>query len=158
MVPLLVRQPASPGVSRPQARWRRVQVSLLAACALLQGLTLLTTAGARLDTTLGASASRLAQIVAGQIVCRSSWDAIVSTRSASPGKVTALAVLITVVAALLCIYALLRGPRGCVFIFFALLVLAAALTFPSVEPVDYKWGMSWFPDWECAIGTSPSLR
>ncbi len=147
VVPLLVRRSANPGVSRPPARWRWVQVSLLAACALLQGLTLLTTAGARLDTTLGASASRLAQIVAGQIVLPVFLGRNRLYQMApGPGKVTALAVLITVVAALLCIYALLRGtPELRCFIFFALLVLAAALTFPSVEPIDYQWDIFLVP-------------
>jgi hypothetical protein len=147
ILPLIVDRSADPGPSRPEARWRWVQVSLLGVCAALQGLTLLTTAGARLNTTLGASVSRLAQIVAGQIVLPVllGHNRLYQLTS-DPEKVTVLAGLITIAATLLCVYALLRGtPELRCFIFFALLVLAAALTFPTVEPIEYQWDIFLVP-------------
>ncbi len=68
VLPLLVHRAANAGIASPEMRWRWVQVSLLAACALAQIATLLTTAGARLNTTLGATAAKFSRIVAGQIV------------------------------------------------------------------------------------------
>ena len=147
VLPLLVHRSANAGPARPEKRWRWVQVSLLAACALLQGLTLLTTAGARLNTILGASASRFARILAGQIVLPVFLGSNrLDQLARDPAKVTALAVLITLLAASVCLYALLRGsPALRCFIFFALLVLAAALTFPTVEPLDYQWDVFLVP-------------
>jgi hypothetical protein len=147
VLPLLVHRSANPRPAGPEMRWRWAQVSLLTVCALLQGLTLLTTAGARLDTVLGASVSRFVRIVAGQIlvpifVGHNRLDLM----ARDPATVTALAVLITAVATLVCIYALLRGtPELRCFIFFAVLVLAAALTFPSVEPIEYQWDLFMVP-------------
>ena len=126
---------------RPEARWRWVQVSLLAACALVQGLTLLTTAGARLNTVLGADASKFARIVAGQIALPlfqgsnhlDQWPSI-------PRRSQSWLCVITILTLAVYLYALLEGsPEIRCFVFFALLVLAAALTFPTVEPIPYQW-------------------
>jgi hypothetical protein len=108
---------------------------------------LLTTAGARLNTVLGANASRFARIVAGQIVVPVFLGSNrLDQMAGDPGRATVLAALITVVATLVCVYALLRGtPELRCFILFALLVLAAALTFPSVEPIPYQWDVFLVP-------------
>ena len=147
VLPLLVHRSAHAATTGPEMRWRWIQVSLLTACALLQGLTLFTTAGARLNTTLGASVSRFVRIVAGQIVVPVLLGSNRLDRMAhDPARVVALAFLITAVATLVCGYALLRGsPELRCFILFALLVLAAALTFPSVEPIPYQWDVFLVP-------------
>ncbi len=55
--------------------------------------------------------------------------------------------MVTLVTALVCFYALLGGsPELRCFIFFALLVFAAALTFPTVEPVYHQWNLFLSPE------------
>ncbi len=148
VLPLLIHRSAKASRLRPEMRWRWVQVSLLAACALLQGLTLLTAAGARLNTILGASPSKFVRIVAGQIVLPIFQGSNrLDQMSSDPARVTALAVVVTLVTALVCFYALLGGsPELRCFIFFALLVFAAALTFPTVEPVYHQWNLFLSPE------------
>ena len=140
VAPMLV--PQSPkAVPASDRHWRWIQVLLLAACALVQGLTLLSTAGARLNTILGASTGKFVRIVAGQIVLplflgSNRLDQV----SGDPATVTLVASLITTVTLLVCLYALLRGSLELrCFLFFAALVLMAALTFPTVEPIPYQW-------------------
>jgi hypothetical protein len=141
VLPLLVHRSANAGTASPEMRWRWVQASLLATCALAQITTLLTTAGARLNTMLGASAAKFSRIVAGQIVLPVFLGSNRLDRLADdPSRVTLLAFAITIVTLLVCFYTLLDGsPELRCFIFFALLVLTAALTFPTVEPVQYQW-------------------
>ncbi len=141
VAPMLAPQPPKPVPAQPEGRWRWIQVLLLAACALAQSLTLLSTAGARLNTILGASTGKFARIVAGQIVLplflgSNRLDQVSGDRA----TVTLVASLITVVTLLVCLYALLRGSLELrCFLFFAALVLMAALTFPTVEPIPYQW-------------------
>jgi hypothetical protein len=133
-------QSANAKLSQSESRWRWVQLALLAAGGLVQGLTVLTTAGARLNTTLGASVSKFVQIVAGQIVLpvflgRNPFDPL----SASLGKIL-LASVLTFAALCAFAYGLTKGSlalRG--FILFALLVLTAALAYPTIEPVHNQW-------------------
>jgi hypothetical protein len=147
VVPLLVRQWTKAAPAKPESHWRWIQVSLLGACALVQVLTLLTTAGARLNTTLGASVTKFCRIVAGQIVVplfrgSNRLDQIAN----NPATVTLVAVVITMVTALVCLYALIRGSLELrCFLLLAMLVLLAALTFPSVEPVPYQWNLFLLP-------------
>ena len=121
-------------------RWHWVQLSLLGAGGLVQGLTVLTTAGARLNTTLGASLGKFVQIVAGQIVLplflgRNPFDPLTS----DPGKVI-MASVVTIAAFFAVFYALERGSMALrCFVVFALLVLTAALVFPTIEPIRYQW-------------------
>jgi hypothetical protein len=121
-------------------RWQWVQLALLAAGGLVQGLTVLTTAGARLNTTLGASVSKFVQIVAGQIVLpvflgRNPFDPL----SSDPGKVILTSAL-TIAALFTFGYGLAKGSLALrCFIFFALLVLTAALAYPTIEPVRNQW-------------------
>ena len=141
VLPLLVHRPANAGIASPEMRWRWVQLSLLAVCALAQITTLLTTAGARLNTTLGATAAKFSRIVAGQIVLPVFLGSNRLDHLADdPARISLLAFAITIVTLLVCLYALLDGsPELRCFIFFALLVLTAALTFPTVEPIQYQW-------------------
>jgi len=140
VAPMLLPQPPK-AVPASERRWRWVQVSLLAACALVQSLTLLSTAGARLNTILGATSAKFVRIVAGQIVLplflgSNRLDQVSGDRA----TVTLVASLITSVTLLVCLYALLRGSLELrCFLFFAGLVLMAALTFPTVEPIPYQW-------------------
>ncbi len=140
LAPLLVRQSTNAQVTQSESRWRWIQVSVLAAGGLVQGLTVLTTAGARLNTTLGASVATFVQIVAGQIVLplfvgHNPFDPL----TADSGKLV-LSCVLTLAAALAFLYELLEGNLGLrCFILFALLVLAAALAFPTVEPTRYQW-------------------
>jgi len=147
VLPLLVHRSTNAEPTRPETRWRWIQVSLLAACAILQGLTLLTTAGARLNTTLGASATKFVQVVAGQIVLPLFLGSNRLNQVANdPAMVTLVAFLVTIGAVLVCIYALLRGsPELRCVIFFGVLVLTAALTFPTVEPIDFQWDVFLVP-------------
>jgi len=140
LVPLLVPQSINVQASKSENRWRWIQISLLVAGGLVQGLTVLTTAGARLNTTLGASLATFVQIMAGQIVLplflgRNPFDPMTS----GPTKVM-LASLLTISALFAFAYALAKGSLELrCFIVFALLVLAAALAFPTVEPTRYQW-------------------
>ena len=132
--PRFVRQ------STKTERWHGVQLALLAAGGLVQGLTVLTTAGARLNTTLGASVSKFVKIVAGQIVLpvflgRNPFDPL----SSDHGKVI-LASVLTAAALFAFVYGLARGSLELrCFIIFALLVLTAALAYPTIEPVRNQW-------------------
>lgn len=65
--PLLVRSTA-PKMKQAGQRWHWIQLSLLAAGCLVQGLTLLAVTDVRLNTTLGADPAKFCRIVAGQIV------------------------------------------------------------------------------------------
>ena len=132
--PRLVRQPTKID------RWRWVQISLLAAGGLVQGLTVLTTAGARLNTTLGASVSKFVQIVAGQIVLpvflgSNPFDPL----TGGPARIM-LASMVTIAALFAFAYGLAKGSveLRC-FVLFALLVLTAALAYPTIEPIRYQW-------------------
>ena len=132
--PRFVRQ------STKKERWHGVQLALLAAGGLVQGLTVLTTAGARLNTTLGASVSKFVKIVAGQIVLpvflgRNPFDPL----SSDPRKVL-LASVLTIAALFAFGYGLTKGSLALrCFILFALLVLTAALAYPTIEPVRNQW-------------------
>jgi hypothetical protein len=134
LLPRLLRQ------SMKTDRWHWVQLSLLAAGGLAQGLTVLTTAGARLNTTLGASVSKFVQIVAGQIVLpvflgRNPFDPL----SSDPARIKVAAVL-TIAALLAFVYALAKGSLELrCFVIFALLVLTAALVYPTIEPTHSQW-------------------
>lgn len=147
VLPLLARRPAIAGPSRPEMRWRWIQASLLAACALVQGLTLLTTGITRLNTTLGASVGKFDRIVAGQIVLplflgRNRLYDI----SSDPRTITGVALLITIIGMLIYLYGLLRGtPELRCFIFLAVLLLMAALTYPNVQPVVRQWDVFLWP-------------
>jgi hypothetical protein len=147
VIPLLVRQWRKAAPPTSEGRWRWIQVSLLGACALVQVLTLLSTAGARLNTTLGASTAKLCRIVAGQIVVPIFRGSNRLNRVAdNPATVTLVAVVITIVTALVCLYALLRGSLELrCFLLLAMLVLLAALAFPSVEPVPFQWNLFLLP-------------
>jgi hypothetical protein len=140
LAPLFVRR------SGKTDGWRWVQLSLLGAGGLVQGLTVLTTAGARLNTTLGASLSSFVQIVAGQIVLplflgRNPFDPLTS----NPAK-EMLASVVTIAALFALVYALAKGSLELrCFIIFALLVLTAALTYPTLEPVRDQWDVFLVP-------------
>jgi hypothetical protein len=147
VLPLVIPGSANARPFRPEMHWRWIQVSVLAACALLQGLTLLTTGITRLNTTPGASAGKFVRIVAGQIVLpvflgRNRLYDI----SSDPKTITAVALLITIVGALIYLYGLLRGtPELRCFIVLAGLVLMAALTYPNVQPVVRQWDVFLWP-------------
>jgi hypothetical protein len=151
ILPLLVHRSANAGPARWEMRWRWVQVSLLAACALLQGLSLVTTGGTRIKAVLGVSASRFVRIVAGQIVVplfqgRNRLDHMAN----NPARVTAVAGLVTIVAALAVAYALWRGSVAVrCFVLFGLLALVAALTFPHPAFTTYQWDTLLVPD--CSV-------
>jgi len=136
----LVRQSTTSRAPQSESRWHWVQLSLLAVGGLVQGLTVLTTAGARLNTTLGASVAAFAQIVAGQVVLplfvgHNPFDPL----TADSGKV-ALSCGLTLAAAVAFLYALREGSMELrCFVVFAVLVLAAALAFPTIEPTRYQW-------------------
>ena len=139
--PLLFRRWTHAPSTGPETRWSWIQTAVLAACALVQELTLLTAGGTRLRTSLGASADKFARILAGQIVMpvflgrNRLYDF-----SRDPATITLAAFLITIVTGLVLLYALLRGSveLRC-FILLAALVLLAALTFPNVQPVAHQW-------------------
>jgi hypothetical protein len=145
--PVLVRS-TSPELKQPGQRWHWVQLSLLAAGSVVQGLTLLTAGDARLDTALGASIAKFARIVAGQIVLpvfRGSNR--LDQMANNPATVTALAFLLTILATLAFLYGILRGSLALrCFILFAGLVLAIALIYPTTEPVLYQWNVFLLPD------------
>ncbi len=146
--PLLVRRWTKAGSAPAGNRWHWIQVSVLIACALAQVLTLLNTAGARLNTTLGATAGKFARIVAGQIVVPLFLGSNRLDQFArDPATVTAVACLITALTTLVCLYALLQGTLELrCFLLLSMLVLLAALTFPSVEPIPYQWNLFLVPD------------
>jgi hypothetical protein len=154
-----VQQSAPAKLTAGESRWRWVQLSLLAGGGLLQGLIVLATGDARFDTVLGASVGRFARIVAGQIILPvflgpnrlyHMFD--------DPRKVTLVAFLLTVLAALAFLYGLLRGSVGLrCFIFFCLSVLAAALVFPTYEPVHYQWDVFLVPGWGLRYWYLPKL-
>ena len=108
---------------------------------------MLTTAGARLNTTLGASVSTFVQIVAGQIVLsvflgHNPFNPMTN----NPGKVV-LAAALTLAALFALVYGLARGTLELrCFILFALLVLAAALAFPTPEPLLHQWNVFLEPE------------
>ncbi len=147
VLPFLIHRPANARPPRAETRWRWIQASLLAACALVQGLTLLTTGITRLNTTLGATPEKFVRIVAGQIVLpvflgRNRLYEI----SSAPKTIEVVALLITIVALFTLLYGLLRGTSELrCFIFFAGLVLMAALTFPNVQPVVRQWDVFLWP-------------
>ena len=140
LAPLFVRQSSNARPPQSESRWHWVQLSLLAVGGVVQGLTVLTTAGARLNTTLGASVATFVQIVAGQIVLplfvgHNPFDPL----TADSGKVL-LSCGLTLAAALAFLYSLREGSMELrCFVVFALLVLAAALAFPTIEPTRYQW-------------------
>ena len=159
VLPILVGRGEKSSASGRETSWRWIQLSVLGVCAVLQGLTLLTTAGARLNTILGASTGKFVRIVAGQIVLPVFQGSNRLDRmSSDPARVTALAVLVTSISALVVLYALLHGSLELrCFLFFALLVLAAALTFPTVEPVYYQWDVFLVPEWGMRYWYIPKL-
>jgi hypothetical protein len=140
------RRPPTESPTLGEERWRWIQLSLLTAGCLVQGLTVLLTSDARFDTLLGASPGKFVRIIAGQIVVPIFFRQNGLSRVAGPTKITAVALFLTLFAALLFLYAFLRGSselRG--FIFFGLSVLAAALMFPTYEPVHYQWDVFLLP-------------
>ena len=145
--PLLFRRWTHAPASGSETRWSWVQASVLAACALVQELALLSAGATRLKSALGASADKFARIVAGQIVLpvflgRNRLYDI----SRDPSIITPVAFVITIVTGLIVFYALLRGTTELrCFIFFAGLVLLAALTFPNVQPVAHQWDLFLWP-------------
>jgi hypothetical protein len=150
LLPVAVIQTVAPRFQSEKqvgGRWRWIQLSLLAAGCLLQGLTLLTVGDTRLDTELGASVAKFARIVAGQIVMpffRGSNR--LDQMASNPATVTAVAFLLTTLVGLAFLYGLLRGSLALrCFIFFALLALAAAVLFPTTEPVPYQWNLFLLP-------------
>jgi hypothetical protein len=129
-----------------EGRWRWVQLSLLTAGCMVQGLTVLLTSDARFDTLLGPSAGKFVRIVAGQIVLPVFFRQNGLNRIGDPAKIAAVALFLTFGATLLFLYAFLRGsPELRAFIFFGLSVLAAALMFPTYEPVHYQWDVFLLP-------------
>ena len=145
--PLLFRRWTHVQPSGPETRWSWIQTSVLAACALVQELALLTAGGTRLRTSLGAGVDKFARIVAGQIALpvflgrNRLYDFSHDSRT-----ITLAAIVITIVTGLVILYALLRGSTELrCFIFLAVLVLLAALTFPNVQPVAYQWDPFLFP-------------
>jgi len=126
--------------SQPESHWPWVQLSVLAAGGLVQGLTVLTTAGARLNTTLGASVNKFVQIFAGQVVLpvflgRNPFDPL----TGGPARII-MASGLTIAALFAIAYGLAKGSLELrCFVLFALLVLTAALAYPTVEPVRYQW-------------------
>ena len=144
----LVLRTAGPKLNPSEQRWRWVQLSVLVAGCVVQGLVLLNATDARLDTALGASLPKLAQIIAGQIVVpvfrgSNRLDQVAS----SPASFTVLVFLLTVVAVAAFVYGLLRGslPLRC-FILFAALAVTAGLIYPTAEPVPYQWNVLLLPD------------
>lgn len=125
---------------RPE-RWRWIQISLLATGGLAQGLTVLTAAGARLNTTLGASLTKFIHIVGGQLVL----PLFVGTNrlydiSDDLRKVTLVASVLAIAALLAFGYGLVDGSLELrCFILFALLVFTAAMVYPTIEPIDNQW-------------------
>jgi hypothetical protein len=113
----------------------------------VQELALLSAGATRLKSALGASADKFARIVAGQIVLpvflgRNRLYDI----SRDPSIITPVAFVITIVTGLIVFYALLRGTTELrCFIFFAGLVLLAALTFPNAQPVAHQWDLFLWP-------------
>jgi len=141
MAPLLARHSKAPQPMPPAGHWHWIQLSVLGAGGFVQGAVLDAAGEGRAHTTLGASTANFCRIVAGQIVLplfqgRNRLDHMANT----PARVTALACLATVVAALAVAYALWRGRVALrCFVFFALLVLVASLTFPVPAPTAYQW-------------------
>lgn len=134
-------------VSPSEKRWGLFQTSLLAMTAFVQGLTLFTAGVARLHSSLGATVDRFVRIVAGQIVLPVFLG---SNRlyeiSHDPVTVTFIALMITAITGLVYLYALASGtPQLKCFILLAGLVLAAALTFPNVQPVAHQWDLFLWP-------------
>jgi len=141
MAPWLARNSKDPQPIRPAGHWHWIQLSVLATGGLVQGAVLFTAGGGRAHTTLGASTANLCRIVAGQIILplfqgRNRLDHMAN----NPARVTSLAELVTIVGALAFVYALWRGSVALrCFVLFALLVLAASLTFPVPAPASYQW-------------------
>jgi hypothetical protein len=147
LAPLVAKRtpPAKP--TRPE-RWRWIQLLLLATGGLAQGLTVLTTAGARLNTTLGASLSKFVHIIGGQLVLplflgsNRLYDV-----SADPATVTLVASVLTIAAVSAFAYGLAEGSLELrCFILFALFVLTAALAYPTIEPINNQWDVFLRPD------------
>jgi hypothetical protein len=145
--PLFTRS-AGPKVNQPEQRWHWVQLSVLLAGCIVQGLVLLTARDARLDTALGASIPKLVQIIAGQIVVpvfRGSNR--LDQMASSPAAFTVLAFLLTILAAAAFAYGLLRGSLALrCFILFAALAVTAGFMYPTAEPVPYQWNVLLLPD------------
>jgi len=134
-------------LSLPERRWGLVQTSLLAVAAFVQGLTLLTAGSARLHSSPGATVDRFVRIVAGQIVLPVFLGGNrLYEISHDPVTVTFVALMITAVTGLVYLYALASGtPQLKCFTLLAGLVLAAALTFPNVQPVAHQWDLFLWP-------------
>lgn len=135
------------GIAGTYLRWRWLQIGILAAGGLVQGLTVLTTAGARLNTVLGASLDKFVRIVGGQLVLPIFLGSNRLDRlSDNPTTVTLVASLLTIAAVSAFIYGLAAGTLELrCFILFSLLVLTAALAYPTIEPIQYQWDVFLVP-------------
>jgi len=159
MASRLARDSKEPQPMRPAGHWHWIQLSVLAAGGFVQGAALLTTGADRAHTTLGASIATFCRIVAGQIILplfqgRNRLDHMAN----NPARVTAVAGLVTIVGALAFAYALRRGSLALrCFILFALLVLAASLTFPVPAPNSYQWDNLLGPGWSLRYWYIPKL-
>jgi hypothetical protein len=147
LVPLLTKRTPPARPTQPD-RWRWIQLMLLATGGLAQGLTVLTTAGARLNTTLGASLTKFVDIVGGQLVLPLF---VGSNRlyeiSKDPAQVTLVASVLTIAALAACVYGLAEGSLELrCFVLFALLILTAALAYPTIEPINNQWDVFLRPD------------
>jgi hypothetical protein len=139
LAPLVARRtpPAKPARIE---RWRWIQLSLLATGGLAQGLTVLTTAGARLNTTLGASLSKFVHIIGGQLVLPLFLGSNRLYDISKDPAVTLVASMLTIAALSALAYGLAEGSLELrCFILFALLVLTAALAYPTIEPINKQW-------------------
>jgi hypothetical protein len=147
LLPLLHYRGKKFSISPPEKRWGLVQTSLLAVAAFVQGLTLLTAGSARLHSSLGVTVDKFVRIVAGQIVLPVFLGGNrLYQISHDPVTVTFIALMITAVTGLVYLYALVDGtPQLKCFILLAGLVLAAALTFPNVQPVAHQWDLFLWP-------------
>jgi hypothetical protein len=121
--------------------WRMAPLSILGGGALVQGLALLFT-GQRIHQKLGASFAGFCRIVAGQVVLpvvlgRNRLDQLAH----SSATAAMLACLITGLTILLFLYAFWCGSLELrSFILFAILLLAAALAFPTPNASGDHWG------------------
>jgi hypothetical protein len=147
LAPLMAHRTSSAQLARPEG-WRLMQLSLLAAGGLGQALTVITTAGARLNTTLGASPTKFVRIVGGQVVLPLFLGSNrLNHISDDPTRIMLVASALTIASLLALVYGLVEGSLELrCFILFALLVLTAALAYPTIEPINYQWDVFLRPD------------
>jgi len=118
-----------------------VHLVILGGGALVQGFALLFT-GERIHQKLGASFAGFCHIVAGQVVLPVlQGPNRLDQLAHSSATVAALSCLITCLLILLFLYAFWRGSLELrSFILFAVLLLAAALAFPTPNATSDHWG------------------